>query len=53
MAEELILPAIVAVCKRTIGNSAAMVDSSVPFSNNTIHRRISDFSVNNEDTSLV
>lgn len=53
IAEELILPAAVAICKRMLGDSAAKLVSSVPLSNNTIQRRISDLSENIEETLFV
>ncbi|KAL4152759.1 hypothetical protein QTP88_000592 [Uroleucon formosanum] len=50
IAEELILPAAIALCKTMLGESAAKLISSVPLSNNTIKRRITDMSANIEET---
>lgn len=49
IAEELILPAAVILCKRMLGDSAAKIMSTVPLSNNTVQRRISDMASNIED----
>ncbi|XP_025207725.1 zinc finger BED domain-containing protein 5-like, partial [Melanaphis sacchari] len=50
IAEELILPAAIVLCKTMLGESAAKLISSVPLSNNTIQRRITDMSANIEET---
>lgn len=50
IAEELILPAAIVLCKTMISESAAKLISSVPLSNNTIQRRITDMSANIEET---
>ncbi|XP_025192681.1 zinc finger BED domain-containing protein 5-like [Melanaphis sacchari] len=50
IAEELILPAAIVLCKTMLGKSAAKLISSVPLSNNTIQRRITDMSANIEET---
>ncbi|KAL4126234.1 hypothetical protein QTP88_010460 [Uroleucon formosanum] len=50
IAEELILSAAIALCKTMLGESAAKLISSVPLSNNTIQRRITDMSANIEET---
>ena len=42
IAEELLLPAAVDMCRKTIGEAAAKKISTVPLSNNTISRRISE-----------
>ncbi|XP_050528105.1 zinc finger BED domain-containing protein 5-like [Daktulosphaira vitifoliae] len=50
IAEELILPAAIVLCKTMLGESAAKLISSVPLSNNSIQRRITDMSANIEET---
>jgi len=50
IAEELILPAAIVLCKKMLGESTAKLISFVPLSNNTIQRRITDMSANIEET---
>ncbi|XP_072384381.1 zinc finger BED domain-containing protein 5-like [Diabrotica undecimpunctata] len=55
IAVELILPsAIIILCKRMMGDAAVKITSTVPLSNNTVQRRISDMANNIvKDTLLV
>lgn len=53
IAEELILPSAIILCKRMLGDAAAKVIGTVPLSNNTVHRRITDMANNIEETLLV
>lgn len=46
IAEELIVPAAVKMCETMLGESAAKTIRTIPVSNNTIQRRISDLSEN-------
>lgn len=46
IAEELIVPAALQICKTMLGESAAKTISTIPVSNNTIQRRILDMSEN-------
>lgn len=52
IAEELILPSAIILCKRMLGDAAAKVIGTVPLSNNTVQRRITDMAVNIEETLL-
>lgn len=52
IAEELILPSAMILCKRMLGDAAAKVIGTVPLSNNTVQRRITDMANNIEDTLL-
>lgn len=49
IAEELIVPAAVQMCKTMLGESAAKTIGSIPVTNKTIIRRISDMSENIQD----
>ncbi|XP_072381219.1 zinc finger BED domain-containing protein 5-like [Diabrotica undecimpunctata] len=53
VAEVLILPSAIILCKRMLGDAAVKIISTVPLFNNTIQRRISDMPNNIEDTLLV
>lgn len=53
IAEELILPSAIILCKRMLGDAAAKLVATVPLSNNTVQRRITDMANNIEDTLLV
>nr|XP_034997000.1 zinc finger BED domain-containing protein 5-like [Zootoca vivipara] len=52
IAEELILPSAIILCKRMLGDAAAKIIGTVPLSNNTVQRRITDMGVNIEETLL-
>lgn len=53
IAEDLILPSAVILCKRMLGDAAARLVSTVPLSKNTVQRRITDMASNIEETLLV
>lgn len=53
IAEELILPIAVALCKRMLGDAAAKLVSAVPLSDNTVQRRITDMAGNIENTLFI
>lgn len=53
IAEDIILPSAIILCKRMLGDEAARIISTVPLSNNTVQRRISDMANNIEDTLMV
>jgi len=53
IAEELILPAAVILCKRMLGDSAAKMVETVPLSNSTVRRRILEMAGNIEDNLFV
>jgi hypothetical protein len=52
IAEEPILPSAIILCKRMLGDAAAKVIATVPLSNNTVQRRITDMGANIEETLL-
>lgn len=52
IAEKLILPSAIILCKRMLGDAAAKLVATVPLSNNTVQRRITDMSNNIEETLL-
>ncbi|XP_049954694.1 SCAN domain-containing protein 3-like [Schistocerca serialis cubense] len=52
IAEELILPSAIILCKRMLGDAAAKITGTVPLSNNTVQRQITEMAVNVEETLL-